>query len=85
MLLPAKMPPGKAQANTLKRLQLHILSAISDSLVPYLVEPELRFEGSRKAGRWPKNSLLPLIRVFPSVRAVLYGEFCKSCYLHFSY
>ena len=64
-----------------KRLQT--LKMISHSLISYLMPPNLRFVGEKTGGRWPKNILLPLIQVFPTLRGCLYEALCSVCELSF--
>lgn len=77
--------PQKALSERLNSLRLRALTVIAKPLVSYLLPSELHFKGSRWTGSWPKNPLLPLLIVFPSLRDPLYRALCKTCYLHFSY
>lgn len=61
------------------------LQILTPCLVSHLVPSNhFHFSGPRENGKWPKNPLLPLIQVFPSLKHDLYEAFFRRCSLEFS-
>ena len=67
----------------LEDIRLQVLKKICQSLVSYLIPTKMRFVGERAGGWWPRNALLPLIRVFPALRDSIYEALCSVCELSF--
>ncbi|MCJ1356007.1 MAG: hypothetical protein MMC33_006001 [Icmadophila ericetorum] len=71
-------PAAGSTPSSLDDLRVKTLRTISRD-----VPSQLNFVGKREEGSWPRNLLLPLIQVFPSLRDCFYQALCTVCKLSF--